>query len=270
MPMLCSWFCLEYICAPWASTHTSTLFPWSAIQPLLLPAIPWPTHPGFVVTDLRERALVNGYWPADTVAEKAAEAGQVISKNKEVWAAARVTAKITAPRVEGGDPWCCHHSARCRWLLCLFFAIRMDSAPALLCITRAPSLKPRVDPLVLLSLAYVSCSSYRQGWASKELPFFFFNFSIVIGICFSPVIIRLPQTKKSRSDARESPNGICSSRSQIHSTNKSCICLCQVLLKALGMQKWIRWPPHTHKNACSPKDKKTSIGKALEKLMGAI
>lgn len=112
VPVLCSWFSLEYICAWWASTYTSRLFPWSAIQPLLLPSVPPPTHPVFTVTDLRERALVKGYWLADTVAEKAAEAGQMISKSKEVWAAARVTAKITAPYVEGGDHCCHHHSTQ--------------------------------------------------------------------------------------------------------------------------------------------------------------
>ena len=70
------------------------------------PPPPPPPPPVFIVPNLRERALVKGYWRADTVVEKAAEADQMISKNKEVWAAARVTAKIMAQHVKGH---CCHH-----------------------------------------------------------------------------------------------------------------------------------------------------------------
>lgn len=201
VPTLCSWFCLEYICAWWASTHTSTLFPWSPIQPWLLLSIPRPTHLVFIVTDLRERALVKGCWPTDAVAEKAAEAGQTISRNKEVWAAAGVTAKITAPHVEGGDQCCHHHSTRdpsahtsrsvaldsgttyhqhyerqCSWnkmlLECLFLPSEWILHQPCFALRELPSLKPGADPLGLLSLPYVSCSSYRQGWASKELTFF--------------------------------------------------------------------------------------------------
>lgn len=147
-----------------------------------------------------------------------------VSKSKEVWAAARITTNITAQHIEGGD----HHRSKqdtsaytsssvaldtgtihhwhsqryCSWkpdvTAVAVIAPRMDSPPNLLCFTRAPSLKPVADPLGLLSLTYVPCSNCRQVWESKELTFF--ETYIVNGICFTPIIIRLPPRKERRSD----------------------------------------------------------------------
>lgn len=155
------------------------------------------------ITDSGERAFVKGVADTrDKKAKKAAETGRTISKNKEVWAAAGVRAKITVQHVAGGDRRCHHHStqntsAYTSRSMALdsgpptttsavalgthdvtavpVIVIRMDSAPTLLCITRALSSKPGADPSGLRNLAYVSCSSCRQGWASKELTFFFLN-----------------------------------------------------------------------------------------------
>lgn len=96
------------------------------------------------------------------------------------------------------------------------------------------SIRFRFTKLSICFLLELQAGLGKQG---AEIFFVFLHFSIVTGICFSPVIIRLPQTKKSGSDAREPPNGVCSPCSQVHSTNKLYICLGQVLFGALGMQK---------------------------------
>lgn len=123
-----------------------------------------------------------------------------ISKNREVWAAAGITAKITAQHVEGGDDHCHHrstqdtsvHTFNARWHWTLVpptTGTKSTVAPgnqmSLQSLLLPPEwilhqtnsalpelhLEARAHPLASPSLAYVPQCSCRQGGECKGLPF---------------------------------------------------------------------------------------------------
>lgn len=100
-------------------------------------------------------------------------------------------------------------------------ATRMDSLPNLLCITWALSLKSVADPLGLLSLTHIPCSNWRQLWECKEVTFL--DICVVNGICFSPVIFRLPSQKGKRIRFWETPNDKCSQILSTYKLTSACI-----------------------------------------------